>query len=68
VQGARAVAGAIMAVMGVLAASYPACGILRALNDAVPQLAAAVPIVITGCGAVIAAFSPPPRFRGGNKT
>jgi hypothetical protein len=36
--------------------------LLEALNDAVPQLASAVPTVITACGAIIAAFSQPPRI------
>jgi hypothetical protein len=40
----------------------PESALLQALTDAVPKLAAAVPTVITACGAIIAAFSSPPRF------
>jgi len=58
--GAQAVMGAVIAVVGVLAAAHPTSVLLKALDAAVPQLASAVPMVITACGAIIAAFSPPP--------
>jgi len=57
------VLGAVMAVVGVLAAAKPNSVLLRAISDAVPQLATAVPTVITACGAIIAALSQPPRLR-----
>lgn len=60
--GAQAVAGAVIAMIGVLAAANPASVLLQALNEAAPHLAAAVPTVITACGAIIAAFSPPPSL------
>jgi hypothetical protein len=61
--GAQAVFGALVAVLGVLAAANPQSVLLRAVNEAVPQIANAVPTVITACGAIIAAFSQPPRLR-----
>ena len=61
--GAQAVAGAVIAVIGVLSAANPQSLLLKALSEAAPQLASAVPTVITACGAIIAAFSPPPRFK-----
>ena len=61
--GRNAVVGAVIAVIGVLAAANPGSVLLQALKDAAPQLASAVPTVITACGAIIAAFSPPPRLR-----
>jgi hypothetical protein len=61
-QGTQAVVGAVIAVIGVLSAANPGSVLLKALNDAAPQLATAVPTVITACGAIIAAFSQPPRI------
>ena len=61
--GAHAVFGAVVAVVGVLAAANPQNALLRAIDDAVPRIAAAVPTLITACGAIIAAFSQPPRLR-----
>ena len=61
-QGTQAVVGAVIAVVGVLSAANPGSVLLKALNDAAPQLASAVPTVITACGAIIAAFSHPPRI------
>jgi ribosomal protein S7 len=63
--GTQAVVGAAIAVIGVLAAANPQSVLLKALNNAAPQLATAVPMVITACGAIIAAFSQPPRFSRG---
>ncbi|HEU4993652.1 MAG TPA: hypothetical protein VFT29_02495 [Gemmatimonadaceae bacterium] len=60
--GVRAVLGAAVAVVGALAAANPQSVLLRVINDAVPQIATAVPAVITACGALIAAFSHPPRL------
>ena len=60
--GTQAVVGAAMAVVGVLAAANPQSVLLKAINDVAPQLATAVPTVITACGAIIAAFSQPPRL------
>lgn len=60
--GTQAVVGAVVAVIGALAAANPESVLLKALGDAVPQLAAAVPAVITACGAIIAALSQPPRL------
>jgi uncharacterized protein YybS (DUF2232 family) len=64
--GAQAVAGVVIAVIGALAAANPSSALLQVLNEAAPQLAAAVPTVITACGAIIAAFSQPPRLRRRN--
>ena len=61
--GTQAVFGAAVAIVGVLAAANPQSVLLRAINEAVPRLANAVPTVITACGAIIAAFSQPPRLR-----
>src|ERR1044071_9950231 len=61
--GAHAVFGAVVAVVGVFAAANPQSPLLKAINDAVPQLATAVPTLITACGAILAAFSQPPRLR-----
>jgi hypothetical protein len=60
-KGGRALLGAAMAIVGALAAVHPTNGVLVALSEAVPQLAAALPPVITACGAVLAAMSEPPR-------
>lgn len=62
--GAQAVLGAILALVGVLAAAQPANPVLKAIGEAAPQLVHALPTVITACGAVIAAFSSPPKLRG----
>ncbi len=59
--GAQAVAGAVIAVLGALAAVRPDNPLLKVLSDAVPQVAATLPAVITACGAVIAALSDPPK-------
>jgi len=61
-RGSRAVFGAVVAVVGVLAATNPQSAVLKALNEAAPQLADAVPTLITACGALIAAFSHPPQL------
>jgi len=61
--GAHAVFGAVVAVVGVLASANPQSALLKAINDAVPQIATVVPTLITACGAIIAAFSQPPRLR-----
>ena len=60
--GSQAVVGAVIAIVGALAAAKPDNVLLQALTDAVPKLANAVPTVITACGAIIAALSSPPRF------
>lgn len=60
--GTQAVMGAMIAVIGVLAAANPQSVLLKALSDAAPQLASAVPTIVTACGAIIAAFSQPPRI------
>ena len=60
--GAQAIVGAAIAVIGALAAANPGSALLQALDTAGPQLAQAVPAVITACGAIIAAFSTPPQL------
>jgi hypothetical protein len=62
-RGARAFMGVAIAIVGVLAAANPNSPVLRALHHAMPQLAEAVPTLITTCGAVLAALSPPPKVR-----
>lgn len=59
-KGGKALLGVAMAIVGALAAVHPANALLVALNEAVPQLAAALPPVITACGALLAAMSDPP--------
>ena len=61
-RGTRAVMGVVVAVAGALAAANPQNPVLQAVNSAVPQLADAVPTLITACGALIAAFSQPPQL------
>ena len=61
--GAQAVFGALIAIVGAIAQANPGCALLKALSEAAPQVAPAIPTVITACGVVIAAFSPPPKFR-----
>jgi hypothetical protein len=61
--GAQAVFGALVAIVGAIAQANPGCTLLKAISEAAPQLATAIPTVITACGAVIAAFSPPPTLR-----
>jgi hypothetical protein len=61
-RGARALVGAGVAIVGVLAAVNPESAVLRALNLAMPQLADAIPTLITACGAILAAFSQPPKL------
>ena len=65
--GRQAIVGAVIAIVGVLAAANPTNVVLRALNDAAPQLATAIPTVISACGAIIAALSPPPRLSRGDE-
>lgn len=61
--GRPAMIGAVLAVVGVLAAANPQNAVLHALGVVAPQLADVVPTVITSCGAILAAFSAPPRLR-----
>lgn len=61
-KGAQALLGAAIAIVGALAALNPANVVLVALSEAVPRLAAALPPVITACGALLAAMSDPPRM------
>jgi uncharacterized protein YybS (DUF2232 family) len=63
-KGVQALAGAAIAIIGVLAAANPTSELLKVLGEAVPQLAAALPTVITACGAIVAAFSQPPDLPG----
>lgn len=63
-KGVQALAGAAIAIIGVLAAANPTSELLKALGEAVPQLAAALPTVIMACGAIVAAFSQPPDIPG----
>ena len=60
--GTQAIAGAVIAIVGVLAAAHPGSALLRALTEAAPQLATAIPTVISACGAIIAALSDPPKI------
>jgi hypothetical protein len=62
-RGWRAVFGVMVAVVGVLAAANPQNPLLRAINGAVPQVGDALPALITAFGALLAAFSNPPRLR-----
>ena len=62
-RGARALLGAAIAMVGALATVHPTNVLLVALSQAVPQLAAALPPVITACGALLAALSDPPRMK-----
>jgi hypothetical protein len=55
--------GALVAIVGVVAAANPDNAVLRALNQAMPQLVDGIPTLITACGAVLAAFSQPPKLR-----
>jgi hypothetical protein len=52
----------VVAIMGVLATAHPTSAVLKALSEAVPQLAAVLPMVITACGAIVAALSEPPEL------
>lgn len=61
-KGARALLGAAIAIVGALATVQPANTVLVALSEVVPQLAAALPPVITACGALLAALSDPPEM------
>ena len=68
-KGTQAIVGAVVAIVGVLATAHPTSALLKALSEAVPQLAAALPLVITACGAILAALSEPPQLpkRGGSR-
>ncbi|MCL4212721.1 MAG: hypothetical protein KJZ74_02290 [Gemmatimonadales bacterium] len=61
-KGARALLGAAIAIVGALATVHPANALLVAISEVVPQLAAALPPVITACGALLAALSDPPKM------
>ena len=63
-KGTQAIVGAAVAIIGVLATAHPTSAILKALSEAVPQLAAALPMVITACGAIVAALSDPLELGG----
>ena len=60
-KGAQALLGAAIAIVGALATVHPTSAVLVALSEAVPQLAAVLPTVVTACGAILAAFSDPPE-------
>ena len=60
--GGRALLGAAIAMLGALATVHPANALLVALNEVVPQLASALPPVVTACGALLAAMSEPPKM------
>ncbi len=59
-RGGRALLGAAIAIIGVLAAVNPANVLLVTLNQVMPQLADALLAVVTAGGAVLAALSDPP--------
>jgi hypothetical protein len=61
-KGVRALLGAAIAIVGALATVHPTSVVLTALSEAVPQLAAALPPLITACGAILAAVSEPPEM------
>jgi len=61
-KGTQAIVGVAIAIIGVLSTAHPTSALLRALSEAVPQLAAALPVVITACGAIVAALSEPPEL------
>jgi hypothetical protein len=61
-KGLRALLGAGIAIVGALATVHPTSAVLAALSEAVPKLAAALPPVITACGAILAAVSEPPEM------
>jgi len=63
-KGVQALVGAAIAIIGVLAAANPTSQLLKALGEGVPQLAAALPTVMTACGAIVAALSQPPDLPG----
>jgi len=65
--GRQAIAGAVIAILGVVAAANPRSVVLKALSDSAPQLATAIPTIISACGAIIAALSPPPRLARGDE-
>ena len=65
--GRQAIVGAVIAILGVVAAANPRSVVLRALSDSAPQLATAIPAIISACGAIIAALSPPPRLTRGDE-
>ena len=64
-KGIQALFGAAVAIIGVLAAANPTSALLKALGEAVPQLAASLPTVLTACGAIVAALSQPPELGRG---
>ena len=61
-KGLQALLGAAVAIVGVLATANPTSALLKALSEAVPQLATALPMVMTACGAIVAALSEPPEL------
>ena len=61
-RGTRAFLGVVVALVGVMAAGNPDSAVLKALHHAMPQLADAIPTMITAFGAVLAALSPPPKL------
>ena len=62
-QSIRAWMGVAIAVAGALSAAHPDNQVVRAINAVLPQLADAVPALITACGALLAAFAHPPRMK-----
>lgn len=63
-KGTQAVIGAVVAIIGVLSAAHPTSALLKALSEAVPQLASVLPVVLTACGSIVAALSDPPDLTG----
>jgi hypothetical protein len=59
-KGVQALVGVAITMIGVLAAAYPTSAVLKAISDAAPQLASALPVMISACGSIVAALSDPP--------
>lgn len=64
-QGVRALTAAATAIAGLVLVVNPDNAVARALTSALPALGDALPVVITACGTIVAAFSQPPRLRSG---
>lgn len=62
--GTQAMIGALLAVLGAVAAANPGNAVVMAIAEAAPVLAETVPTLLTACGAIIAAFSTPPTLGG----
>jgi hypothetical protein len=61
--GLQATIAAATALASLAVALRPGSQVAQAVNRAMPQIGVSLPVLVTACGTIIAAFSHPPRWR-----